>query len=1226
MKNFLLRAYFVLQLPRFPQAKPARHFYSCLGMPLLAVALLLLPARPAEAGFYYTPIIEPIINAHFSADFAALVAHAYVAGEQVNVLQLMGANGDVLDLSAAFFGTSDLLNGDTPLINLGPLQTQVFSVDIPASFFPALTGGHLGLFFLATDTDDGLFAMDFLSLSITTASGITQSFIDSNDGYKIGLADNADLPATLPDSLPIGATDSGFDESITSKSIRNDVPEPASLLLILVAVLAMAITRLRAAPKSILRFALLCGLFIPVSSISADFMTPSELSHLTDDSDGDGIFDAWELNSGTNPTLADSDGDGYSDGFETTYAAFGWDPLTPNVDTDHDGLPDNIELILGTNPLDADTDGDGVSDLDEFMNQDFGWNPLVPNLDTDFDGLTDDFELSLGTDPNNPDSDGDGASDFEEVRVGTNPLLAGDATAELHGSIMSGPMLQALLNMRALPASARKSAFPTSLVDALANSALIAPAIFSGKVAPSAALMQQSFNNPTNSPALYKKLPEVIKQLQDLAKDNADLVQMMVIGKTDGAVKHDIYAIKIATNPKVNGKKKIEILYMALHHAREVVTVPIIIKLMQDFVAKYRSGDKEIKKKVDNSELWFIPVVNPDGYDKVLGDSKWDWRKNTKKYGAQTASTLGVDLNRNYATLHASLLTTDDKIKAELKKLFPDKAAAQIDALLTLVKASMDHRRFAGANGILRINKDGTGKITSIDFNEKLDTYPGPNAFSENETKAVQALVEDKTKVDGFKCSLSWHSYGGDILYPWGFSGVDSQINTYRKASDKTRFEDIAKQLKIATDYDITHPFKYATVGDSDDWLYGAKSVFAFTIEAYGKEREAPAKSGPDPIDSVTVVDPRALTPLELFNFFNPQIQPTLDAVIARNVKGGIALADICNADFGDAPDKNKANDYPSFLANNGARHLDFYMEYLGEQVDGEDDADIERDGVDSDLDGVDGDAYDDGVQFLSTVKGGKPAQLLVSASVLDKDILAGDGGFRYDAANSSKRLYLNAWADWNGDQAWNSSPCLEVGLRVYDCSLGQEKIIGGGPGRYVIDPRADAQFAGGNKGVYDFVIIPPSAIAADFYWRFRLDYGEDVGEIAALDPLLVQEKGPAQFGEVEDYFTGTPDQLHIVGPVPNQIPTGSEGTITASVQKTNVGVPAQEVVFTRMAGNFHFSNGSISADGKESRFISDANGKAKLNFKAAGPGLSMIKVTVSNTVFRTYAVFSVLP
>jgi hypothetical protein len=50
-----------------------------------------------------------------------------------------------------------------------------------------------------------------------------------NDGFGIGLADGGSLPDVLPISIPVGATGTGFDETISSKRM---IPEPVTLLLL----------------------------------------------------------------------------------------------------------------------------------------------------------------------------------------------------------------------------------------------------------------------------------------------------------------------------------------------------------------------------------------------------------------------------------------------------------------------------------------------------------------------------------------------------------------------------------------------------------------------------------------------------------------------------------------------------------------------------------------------------------------------------------------------------------------------------------------------------------------------------------------------------------------------------------------------------------------------------------------------------------------------------------
>ena len=123
------------------------------------------------------------------------------------------------------------------------------------------------------------------------------------------------------------------------------------------------------------------------------------------DSDGDGLADAEENTTGTDPFVADTDGDGLDDERELALDA---DPTDP--DTDGDGISDGRAVELGISPADHDADADGLNDTREL---DLETDPL--RGDTDDDSLTDGQELDAGTDPTDPDTDGDGLRDGWEV-------------------------------------------------------------------------------------------------------------------------------------------------------------------------------------------------------------------------------------------------------------------------------------------------------------------------------------------------------------------------------------------------------------------------------------------------------------------------------------------------------------------------------------------------------------------------------------------------------------------------------------------------------------------------------------------------------------------------------------------------------------------------------------------------------------------------------------------
>jgi hypothetical protein len=127
------------------------------------------------------------------------------------------------------------------------------------------------------------------------------------------------------------------------------------------------------------------------------------------DADSDGLTNAQEYQRGTDPAVSDTDGDGLPDGAEVnTYST---DPL--KTDTDGDGLPDWWEVQKGTQPTVADAKFGLLDD------------PLNSPADPDHDFLANIEEYRAGTDPLDRDTDNDGVDDYVEVKlVCSDPLVA----------------------------------------------------------------------------------------------------------------------------------------------------------------------------------------------------------------------------------------------------------------------------------------------------------------------------------------------------------------------------------------------------------------------------------------------------------------------------------------------------------------------------------------------------------------------------------------------------------------------------------------------------------------------------------------------------------------------------------------------------------------------------------------------------------------------------------
>ncbi|MDN5279557.1 MAG: carboxypeptidase [Clostridiales bacterium] len=129
-------------------------------------------------------------------------------------------------------------------------------------------------------------------------------------------------------------------------------------------------------------------------------------------------------------------------------------------------------------------------------------------------------------------------------------------------------------------------------------------------------------------------------QLKKWAKDYSHICRVESIGKSYEG--RDIWALKVSDNPEKDEAEPAALI-MGLHHAREWPSVEVPMATIKKLIEEYASNG-EVKKLVDSREVWFVPIVNPDGLIYSQEKSRY-WRKNRR---ANSGGTYGVDLNRNY--------------------------------------------------------------------------------------------------------------------------------------------------------------------------------------------------------------------------------------------------------------------------------------------------------------------------------------------------------------------------------------------------------------------------------------------------------------------------------------------------------------------------------------------------------------------------------------------------
>ena len=115
--------------------------------------------------------------------------------------------------------------------------------------------------------------------------------------------------------------------------------------------------------------------------------------------------------------------------------------------------------------------------------------------------------------------------------------------------------------------------------------------------------------------------------LNDMEFDYPDFCEYFVIGETVGG--RDIPGLKVTANVSTPADKP-EMVMISTIHGDEPVGYEFIIAFIESLMVNYGS-DPTITRVVDSVELYFIPLLNPDGY--IAGT-----RRNAN----------GLDLNRNF--------------------------------------------------------------------------------------------------------------------------------------------------------------------------------------------------------------------------------------------------------------------------------------------------------------------------------------------------------------------------------------------------------------------------------------------------------------------------------------------------------------------------------------------------------------------------------------------------
>ncbi|XP_039449443.1 zinc carboxypeptidase A 1-like [Culex pipiens pallens] len=201
-------------------------------------------------------------------------------------------------------------------------------------------------------------------------------------------------------------------------------------------------------------------------------------------------------------------------------------------------------------------------------------------------------------------------------------------------------------------------------------------------------------------------------------------------------------------------------------HAREWISPATVTYILNELLT---SQDPAVRNIAENYDWYVFPNANPDGYVYTHEKDRM-WRKTRTPY---SGGCFGADPNRNWG-FHWAEQGTSNRCSSE--------------------------------------------------------TYGGPSAFSEVETKTLSSYIASlKGKIQAY---IGFHSYSQLLLYPYGHTGEHTPNHDDLTEIAEATITSLAKRYGTHYTYGNVYDAIYPASGSSVDWAYGTQDVkIAYTYE-----------------------------------------------------------------------------------------------------------------------------------------------------------------------------------------------------------------------------------------------------------------------------------------------------------------------------------------------------------------------------------------------------------
>jgi len=316
----------------------------------------------------------------------------------------------------------------------------------------------------------------------------------------------------------------------------------------------------------------------------------------------------------------------------------------------------------------------------------------------------------------------------------------------------------------------------------------------------------------------YHNYAEIEDTLLLLNSSYSSIVDVFTVGQSWQG--RTIYCVRLTDEKRTQPKP--QVLFVGYHHSREPISAELPLYFVVQSATDY-GVNETVTRMIDLCEIYVIVALNPDGFH--LFEMNDYQRKNAHPIDEDEDGLVDEDppedLDGDGFIKYLYNTTSGMIVKWEGDDNDNDEQFGE-DWV-----GGVDLNRNYGFSWDASTQSGSTDPTSEV--------YKGSTPFSEPETQALRDLVLQKN----FKYAVSFHSGAEVIIYPWSY--------TEEAPPDAEVFEDIGEDLSniIGCPYDQSGGFLYTSSGSWDDWMYGNRSVIAFTCEIFINNTEWFSESGP---------------------------------------------------------------------------------------------------------------------------------------------------------------------------------------------------------------------------------------------------------------------------------------------------------------------------------------------------------------------------------------------